>query len=176
MRLSARVQQRNAPPPTGERRREDARQIAEALAKRGRIALRVHGTSMLPWVRPGDIALIHKAGPGSVRFGDVALLHHGERILVHRIVQKQGSFEREAFLSKGDALSNPDAKCREAQLLGRVVRVLRNGKRIDLEAPGQLALALLIAKLSPVSRFWYPVPRLLAYTTRPMRRQLVLFR
>jgi hypothetical protein len=39
----------------GERRADDVQQIAGALKRHGRISLRVHGTSMQPWVRPKDI-------------------------------------------------------------------------------------------------------------------------
>jgi len=160
--------------PNGERRRGDAQLISRVLAKRGRIALRVHGTSMLPWVRPGDVALIRKADAGAVRFGDVALFLHGEHLLVHRIVRKSGGFDGEKFLTKGDAHPNADSLLGKEQLLGRVVRIFRDGKRIDMEAPRQLALALLLAKVSLVSRFWYPAVRILAVTTRPMRRLIAM--
>jgi hypothetical protein len=53
--------------------------------------------------------------------------------------------------------------------LGRVVRIYRRGRRIDLDAPGQLALGLLISQLSLRSRFWYPLVRLAAIVTRPVR-------
>jgi signal peptidase I len=164
----------NRPRPGGERRRGDAALISEVITKRGRIALRVHGSSMLPWVRPGDVALIRKADAGAVRFGDVALFLHGEHLLVHRIVRKSGGFDGEKFLTKGDAHPTADSLLGHEQLLGRVVRIFRNGQRIDMEAPRQLALALLAAKLSLMSRFWYPAARLLAVTTRPMRRLLAM--
>ena len=44
----------------GERRADDAARIAAALGKRGYVSMRVHGTSMLPWVRPGSVALIRQ--------------------------------------------------------------------------------------------------------------------
>src|SRR2546430_12566312 len=44
----------------GERRADDARRIADALKRRGRISLRVHGTSMQPWMRSKDIAVIRR--------------------------------------------------------------------------------------------------------------------
>src|SRR5258708_13362391 len=44
----------------GERRAGDGARIADALKRRGRIALRVQGTSMLPWMRAQDIALIRQ--------------------------------------------------------------------------------------------------------------------
>lgn len=156
--------------PTGERRREDSRIIAQALEKRGRLALRVRGMSMLPWVRPGDIAIIRKTECESMRFGDVALLAQGEGLLVHRIVGKCGDGEVQELLAKGDAHLNGDGAFRKDQVLGRVVRILRNGKRINLDEPRQRALGALRARISLSSRLWYPAVRIVAVTTRPMRR------
>jgi hypothetical protein len=160
--------------PTGERRREDPRIIARALEKRGRLALRVRGTSMLPWVRPGDIAIIRKTEGGGVCFGDVALLVQGERLLVHRIVGKDGDGELQEFLAKGDAHLNADGAFRKDQVLGRVVRIFRNGKRINLDEPRQRTLGALRARISLLSRLWYPAARIVAVTTRPMRRLLAM--
>ena len=72
----------------GERRAGDGARIASALKRRGRIALRVQGTSMLPWVRPQDIALIRQTTLENVRCGDLVLFRHEDYLFVHRIVKK----------------------------------------------------------------------------------------
>jgi hypothetical protein len=156
----------------GERRTEDAARIADALKRRGRISLRVHGTSMQPWVQPGDIALVRQASLENVRCGDVVLFRRENHLLVHRIVEKRGSLEAAEFFAKGDAHPDSDGRVQEKELLGRVVRLYRGQKRIDLEAPGHLALGLLISQFSLRSRVWYPVARFLAAVTRPVRRVL----
>jgi hypothetical protein len=153
----------------GERRTEDAACIADDLKRRGRISLRVHGTSMLPWVQPGDVALVRQASLENVRCGDVVLFRRENHLLVHRIVEKRGSLAAEYF-AKGDAHPNSDGRVEEKELLGRVVRLYRGRKRIDLEAPRHLALGLLISQLSLRSRAWYPVAKFLAMVTRPVRR------
>jgi signal peptidase I len=155
---------------SGERRAGDAVRIAKALKRRGRIALRVQGTSMLPWVRPKDIALIRQTAIENVRCGDIVLFRRENHLFVHRIVKKQGSLEAAQLLSKGDAHPTHDGIVEEQELLGRVVRIYRQGRRIDLDAPGQLALGLFISQLSLYSRFWYPLARLVAIATRPARR------
>jgi hypothetical protein len=154
----------------GERRTEDAARIADALKRRGRISLRVHGTSMLPWVQPGDVALVRRASLDHVRCGDVVLFRRENHLLVHRIVEKRGSLDAAEYFAKGDAHPNSDGRVEEKELLGRVVRLYRGRKRIDLEAPGHLALGLLISQLSLRSRAWYPVAKFLAMVTRPVRR------
>src|SRR6267378_6322158 len=156
----------------GERRAGDGARIADALKRRRRIALRVQGTSMLPWVRLQDIALIRQIPIENVRCGDIVLFRRENHLFVHRIVKKQGSLEAAQFLSKGDAHPAPDGILEEQELLGRVVRIYRHSRRIDLDAPGQLALGLFISQLSLHSRFWYPAARLAALATRPARRWL----
>jgi hypothetical protein len=76
------------------------------------------------------------------------------------------------LVAKGDAHPTADGILKEQELLGRVVRIHRNGRRIDLDAPGQLALGLFLSQLSLHSRFWYPAARLAAIATRPVRRWL----
>jgi signal peptidase I len=160
----------------GERRAGDAACIAEALERRGRISLRVHGTSMLPWVRPGDIALIRKTSLENVRCGDVVLFGRDDHLFVHRIVKKKGSLETTEFFSKGDAHPTSDGVVGQQELLGRVVRLYRRGRRIDLEAPGQLALGLFISQVSLYSRLWYPMAKFAAMVTRPARRVIEALR
>lgn len=156
----------------GERRADDALRIADALERRGRISLRVHGTSMQPWVRPKDIAMIRPISIENVRCGDVVLFRRENHLFVHRIVEKRGSLNAAQFFTKGDAHPTSDGVVQEQELLGRVTRIYRNGRRIDLDAPRQLALGLFISQLSLYSRFWYPLAKFAAMVTRPARRMM----
>ena len=156
----------------GERRAEDAPRIANALKSRGRVSLRVHGTSMLPWVRPKDIALIRKTTAENVRCGDIVLFRRENSLFVHRIVKRRGTLEDAQLYSKGDAHPTSDGVVQKRELLGRVVRIYRDGRRIDLDAPSQLALGLFISQLSLHSRFWYPLAKFAAIVTRPARRAI----
>jgi signal peptidase I len=156
----------------GERRADDALRIANALKRRGRISLRVHGSSMQPWVRPKDIALIRRIAIENVRCGDVVLFRRENQLFVHRIVEKRGSLSAAQLFSKGDAHPTSDGVVQEQELLGRVMRIYRGGRRIDLDAPRQLALGLFISQLSLHSRFWYPLAKFAAVVTRPVRRMM----
>ena len=156
----------------GERRAGDAALISEALNRRGRIVLRVHGVSMLPWVRPQDIAIIRRAALDTVRCGDLVLFRRNDQLFVHRIVAKGGALDAAPVFAKGDAHVLGDGAVLAQELLGRVVRIYRYGRRIDLNAPGQLALGVLIAQLSANTRFLYPAARFAEIVTRPARRLL----
>lgn len=165
--LEKNIERRN-----GERRAGDAAWIAETLHSRGRISLRVHGTSMLPWMRPGDIALVRRISAEHARCGDIVMFRRENQLFVHRVVEKRNSLNAAKLFSKGDAHPSADGAVEEQELLGRVVRIYRNCRRIDLDAPEQLALGLVLSQLSLHSRFWYPVAKLVAKVTRPARRMI----
>ncbi len=172
MMRTARQQPRKEESPGGGRCKGDAAKVAAALERRGRVSLLVQGTSMLPWVRPGDIARIRKVSMDAIRCGDVVLFRRENRLVMHRIIEKGGALDAATFRAKGDAHPTCDGVVEQRELLGRVVRLYRGGRQIDLDAPGQLALGLLISQLSLRSRFWYPLARLTAIVTRPVRRLL----
>jgi hypothetical protein len=77
---------------------------------------------------------------------------------------------------KGDAHSHTDGELEQGELLGRVVRLYRNGSRIDLDSPAQLALGLLIARISQNGHFWYPLARVVSLVDRMVRRAFSPFR
>jgi len=154
----------------GDRRCGDTDRIADSLRMRGRVLLKVYGSSMQPWVRPKDITLIRQISMESVLCGDVVLFRREHHLFVHRIVEKRGSLNAARIFSKGDAHPVSDGVVQEKELLGRVARIYRGGRRIDLDSPRQLALAVFISQLSRHSRFWYPLARFAATVTRPVRR------
>lgn len=154
----------------GERRKGDALQIATQLQEHGRVHLLVRGSSMQPWVRPGDIALIRRSGIDEVRCGDVVLFQREDRLFVHRLVEKRGTLREAEFVAKGDAHPGPDGVINNELILGRVTCIYRGEKRIDLDSPRQLALGLVVSQLSRKSAYWYPVARTAAIATLAVRR------
>lgn len=156
---------------SGERRREDAGRIAAALEGYGRVSLRVQGTSMLPWVRPGDTVIIRKIRPSEVQCGDIVLFQRGERLFVHRIVSLVSANET-SFVAKGDANPQLDGALEPQEILGRVEGIFRRGRRIKFHSRQKRVLALLIAQISRHSRLWFALVRVHGIAVRPARRLL----
>jgi hypothetical protein len=103
------------------------------LLKKGcTLRFQARGTSMLPWIRNGDILTVAPTGMIDVQLGDVVLFQSGSgAIRVHRVI-KQGSGARTAqFLVKGDRLLRTDGWIPAAQVFGRVIAVERNGRCIE---------------------------------------------
>jgi len=121
---------------SGERRKADAERIADELKKRGRTAIHVRGTSMLPLVRPGEVALIRRDKLENMRSGDVVLMQCGDHLVAKRIGEDEdsggagnsGDTQNAAGLSQQQC----DQLGEQQQLLGKIVRVRRKKEKIEL--------------------------------------------
>lgn len=109
----------------------DMANLLESVFAQGAVfRFKAGGRSMHPWIRNGDIltlAPIGRKGPAS---GDVmaAIVHNTENFVVHRVI----AIFTSGFLLKGDSLKQVDGVFPSHKLLGRVIMVHRNGKRIRL--------------------------------------------
>jgi hypothetical protein len=121
---------------SGERRKADAERIADELKTRGRTEIHVRGTSMLPLVRPGDVALIRRDKLENMRSGDVVLMQRGDHLIAKRIGEDEDGANAE-ISGEGTAgagagsqdVSGPNA---EQELLGKIVGVRREKEKIEL--------------------------------------------
>lgn len=96
----------------------------ESLRLAGRLRLRVGGSSMLPAIRPGDILEVHARRARDITPGSVVLFERAGRLFAHRVVRNEGG----ALVTRGDTLPHADAAIGEAELLGEVIAVERNGR------------------------------------------------
>ena len=128
---------------SGERRKADAERIADELKRRGRTAIHVRGTSMLPLVRPGDVALIRRDKLENMRSGDVVLMQRGDHLIAKRIGEDEDSggagISGEEILGAGADSQNVSGRWRESgasnrNCLGKIVRVRREKEKIELGA------------------------------------------
>ena len=135
----------------GERRKADAERIAGELKKRGSTAIHVRGTSMLPLVRPGDVALIRRDKLENMRYGDVVLMQRGDHLIAKRIGEDEDSSgaansgeEMLGAWSGGQNVSGGQPEC-----LGKIVRVRRKKEKIEMSAGKRSAEAVPSVVLRP---------------------------
>ena len=124
---------------SGERRKADAERIADALNRRGRTAIHVRGTSMLPLVRPGDVALIRRDKLENMRSGDVVLMQRGDHLIAKRIGEDEdggAGISGEELVGPGAERQNVSGRGQSQgerpELLGKIVRVRREKEKIEL--------------------------------------------
>jgi Peptidase S24-like len=125
---------------SGERRKADAERIADELKKRGRTSIHVRGTSLLPLVRPGDVALIRRDKLENMRSGDLVLMQRGDHLIAKRIGEDEdgggAEISGEEFLGSGAESQDVSGRSQELrerpELLGKIVRVRREKDKIEL--------------------------------------------
>jgi hypothetical protein len=131
-------ERRKNQPGRGERRRADAYRIADALKRRGRVSLHVQGAGMMPFVQPGDVALIRRDKLENMRSGDVVLLQRGNHLIAQRIG------EGEDLESENSSGAGEQQEC-----LGQIMRLQRKAEEIDLTARETAINALVSRILRP---------------------------
>lgn len=123
-----------------------------AVLEKGKpFRFRARGPSMTPFIRDGDTLTIAPLGGCPPRLGEVVAFSHladkGESLVVHRVVGRQPK----GFVIQGDGNGCTPEIIPSGSILGRVVKVERNGHCI------RLGLGLerrLIAWLSRTNLFW----------------------
>lgn len=116
-----------------------------------RLQLQVNGTSMSPFLLPGDGVILLKSAPQALARGDLVVALREHDLVTHRLV----AVENALWYLKGDNLPGIDPPLPAEAILGRVVAVHRKGRIIRLETPR-----------------WRLVNRILGWTGRS---QMILF-
>lgn len=123
-----------------------------AVIQRGAMfRFRAPGFSMYPFIRDGDILTIGLLSDNAPHAGDVVAFvsPKTKKLLVHRVVKKTGSY----YFVKGDNNFDIDGAVARNEIIGRVTRIERDGKRIH---SGLGRERLIIAYFSRL-RFAFPL-------------------
>jgi hypothetical protein len=145
-------ERRKNAPGRGERRKGDAFRIADALKRRGRIAMYVRGTGMMPLVRPGDVALIRRERLENMRDGDVVLFQRGEHLVAKRIGEEEDLAGVATVAIDVEVGEDSEVAKVEQQYLGKIVRVKREKKEIEMSEQEAPIKALVSFVLKPARR------------------------
>jgi signal peptidase I len=125
----------------------------------------VFGTSMVPSIHPGDLLTIQRAGLAEISPGEVVLFLQKERLFVHRVVDRKFAGTRDSLaesclITRGDRLRHDDPPVSSAELLGRVVCVERDNRKVEI--PSQRSNRLMVRLLQTSDRATYLYLRLAA--------------
>lgn len=104
--------------------------VADALRAGAETRIRVMGTSMLPALWPGDILVIRDSAADPCP-GDIVLFLRHRRLFAHRVVRATQS----EVITRGDALPDRDPPVRASEVLGVVVRIIRDDSHPVSPAP-----------------------------------------
>lgn len=121
---------------TAEKTTIEGQLFVELLRKFGQAQTVVTGSSMLSSIWPGDILEVRDcgaergSGADSIRTGDIVLFSREGRTVAHRVVQLMDEPGRTLLVTRGDRLLKPDPPVSPEELLGRVITIVRGGRRI----------------------------------------------
>jgi len=127
------------------------------LGKGASLRFRSKGFSMSPFIKDGDVLTIAPVQRANPRFGDVVVFTHPStrKLIIHRVVGKRA----DAYLTKGDNIPEADGFIAKANILGRVIKVERNGEEPPFGlGPDRFIIAFLtrwrlLPLLGPIWRF-----------------------
>lgn len=124
---------------------------------------------MRPYIQDGDLITVSPLRNSSGRVGDVVLYKTADhKVIVHRVVQKTIKDKRTVFFIKGDASFGPPEEIDIQNVLGKVIAIERNGKKRKLDSKLNRIIGLFFARLSPFSRWIYPLGSTMKYRGRKL--------
>jgi signal peptidase I len=113
----------------------------EVVRKFGEVRLRVSGTSMVPSILPGDLVSIQRASLREISPGEIVVFLRKGRFIVHRVVDRKAavvecSSTAPCLITRGDRLRQDDTPVSALELLGRVISIERDNRKVELPATG----------------------------------------
>ena len=91
------------------------------------VEIRATGSSMSPFIRPGDVVVLDPLGRLAPRTGEVVgFLRGPSRLAIHRVVAKQAG----VLVMRGDGASVDDGPVLPGDIVGRVRSVHRHGDAV----------------------------------------------
>lgn len=110
--------------------REAIYSVVEALLTKGEmVRLRMVSRSMLPAIKFNDYIVVKKVPVSCLRPGAIILYQFANSFYTHRLLYTSGNRLR----TKGDRLPYLDPPMLQAQFLGKVIAIERNGKLIKID-------------------------------------------
>ena len=132
----------------------------EILARGYHLRFQAQGSSMLPFIRSGQVIQVAPVEVADLRLGDVILYRlPGGALVAHRLLWEQAVNGRILLITKGDSLPASKMELVEReQLLGRVVSMeFGKGRKLRIDAGWGRFFGIWLATISPAIRWIYPL-------------------
>ena len=138
----------------------------EVLRSFGVLRFPATGHSMLPVIWPGDTLIVDRVLPDEILLGDVLVFRRADTLCAHRVIGNRSHLSGGHWITRGDALPEPDSPVDASEILGRVSFLIRAGRLHSL-VPNSGIFDRLIPVLVRRSML---TGRTLAYLSRIRRR------
>jgi hypothetical protein len=128
--------------------------VAEKVRACGSACFHVFDSNMFPWIRRGDLAFVRRFDFRNLSQGNVILVEREGRLrltMVIAAVARRTAAGESPFVVTQGSFSEADApEVSEDQFVGKVIRIHRRRRHIDLESASRLILGRLLARTSPL--------------------------
>ncbi len=140
------------------------RLVEAVLQKGGLFRFQAKGSSMWPFIKGGDVLTLSrflKAPPG---LGDVVAFCHPERknLIVHRIIGVNPG----GYMIMGDNTSEMDVPVLKKDIIGRVMRIERNKKKIYFGIGPERRLIATFSRTGLLNTIFLPMLRNMQSVTK----------
>ncbi|NTU70000.1 hypothetical protein HGB13_04250 [bacterium] len=108
------------------------------------------GHCMKPLLRETDIITVKPVKVENLSCGDIVLYHINGRLKCHRFLRFNNYDDKQYLITKSDRRHTCDPPVPSSNLLGKVVHVERNGKKIDYETTKWTRINFVLGKISPI--------------------------
>jgi hypothetical protein len=138
--------------------------LRAVLARGASFRFKARGFSMHPFIRDGDVVTVSPQGGGQVGLGEVAAFchPHTRKLVVHRVLAQGVG----GYWLRGDNAAESDGLVSGEEVLGRVTRVERHGRRVRLGLGWERLVIALLCRYNLLQPLLVWARRVL----RPLRR------
>lgn len=143
-----------------------------AMAREGAappVTICLEGESMRPLIRRGRDPVTIVPLQRTLRKGDVVLFNLGERYIVHRVWKLKPGWVR----TFGDNCWNPEPWFPEEQVLGQVVRFIRDGRTIRLDTPFARGWGRVWLAVHPIRKLYRRIRSLAAKVVKRLLKAVI---
>jgi len=88
---------------------------------------------MLPLIKPEDEIMVRKGSRETLKCGDIVVFEKFRELYTHRLLRKRMSGSKITLLTKGDNSFIADDPISEKDLLGKVTKIKKGNRSINLE-------------------------------------------
>jgi signal peptidase I len=104
------------------------RLVADMVRSFGKVRVKVTGSSMIPAIWPGDVVVVQRCEAAELQVGQVILYTRAGELVAHRIAAICG----DSVITRGDTLSSNDPLVGKSEIVGEVLYLVRDGRRVQL--------------------------------------------
>jgi signal peptidase I len=115
-------------------------ELSQELLDRGALLrFQAHGSSMYPFIKNGDIIIVEQRNGSSVSRGDIIFYRRPDGSpTAHRLVEIKSRGNSIVLITKGDAMKYADPPVIDKHVMGRVITIEGQGKKLRLNGwPGR---------------------------------------